>query len=328
MSLTCPSTSLWILCADRAGCEMIQALHSWLFIMMHLHITKSHTNTTIKALSLFSRLGFLLTAHQLSLNLKTKWIHQNSASCITNLTPYSDVVDSGKSLFRKGWHSLNNMEFATCAVNQFDYCNDDVNCTECGSSTHVSAVHSGPASWSNRSESPASECGRVGESGPVDRVISSACDDVCGGNLSGCSCSKICLVRVSSAGRTEAAVWLYAILDEQSNKSLAWSEFFNIFGITGKSSPYSLKTCAGTIQTDGRQACGFQVESMDGSITLPLPALIECNEIQNNRSEIPTLEVALNHTHLKHLANQIPELDPRASNMLLLGRDIIRVHKV
>ena len=47
-----------------------------------------------------------------------------------------------------------------------------------------------------------------------------------------------------------------------------------------------------------------------------------------NKSEIPTPEVALAHTHLKHIAPHIPKLDPNAEMMILLGRDMIRVHKV
>lgn len=105
-------------------------------------------------------------------------------------------------------------------------------------------------------------------------------------------------------------------------------EFFDLFNISGSPSPYSLKTCAGTLETEGRQARGFVVEPIDGSVTLTLPTLIECNEIQDNRSEIPTPNVAANHTQLKNIAEHIPELDPQAPIALLLGRDIIRPHKV
>lgn len=55
--------------------------------------------------------------------------------------------------------------------------------------------------------------------------------------------------------------------------------------------------------------------------------LIECNEILDNRSEIPTPEVALCHPHLKPVAKFIPKLDSNAQILLLLGRDLIRVHK-
>ncbi len=41
-----------------------------------------------------------------------------------------------------------------------------------------------------------------------------------------------------------------------------------------------------------------------------------------------TPQVALHHPHLKNIAGQIPEIDPGAPIMMLLGRDIIKVHKV
>lgn len=67
---------------------------------------------------------------------------------------------------------------------------------------------------------------------------------------------------------------------------------------------------------------------MDGKVSLPLPSLLECNDIPDNRSEIPTPSAAFNHPHLKSVAHLIPELDPDAPIMLLLGRDIISVYKV
>lgn len=61
---------------------------------------------------------------------------------------------------------------------------------------------------------------------------------------------------------------------------------------------------------------------------MDLPPFIQCNEIMTNKSEKPTPEVALAHAHLKHIAPYIPKLDPDAQMMILLGRDMIRVHKV
>ncbi|KAI4874451.1 hypothetical protein NFI96_005580 [Prochilodus magdalenae] len=111
--------------------------------------------------------------------------------------------------------------------------------------------------------------------------------------------AKNCYEEVYPNTHSDAAVRMYAILDEQR-----------------------------IMETEGRQARGFVVEPVDGSVTLPLPPLIECNEIPNNRTEIPTPEVASSHAHLKHLSKHIPDLDPHAPILLLLGRDIIRAHKV
>ncbi|KAK7891906.1 hypothetical protein WMY93_023869 [Mugilogobius chulae] len=77
----------------------------------------------------------------------------------------------------------------------------------------------------------------------------------------------------------------------------------------------------------GRKAEGFLIESLDGQIVLSLPPLIECNEILNDRSEIPTPDAARCQPHLRKIAEYIPELDPNAEILILLGRDVLRVHK-
>lgn len=65
--------------------------------------------------------------------------------------------------------------------------------------------------------------------------------------------------------------------DDQSNMSLARSEFFDMFNIQGPAAPYTLTTCAGVAETAGRRAHGYIVESADGKMSWPLPTLIECN---------------------------------------------------
>ena len=70
------------------------------------------------------------------------------------------------------------------------------------------------------------------------------------------------------------------------------------------------------------------VTSIDQKISLPLLTLLECNQIPDNRSEIPTPDAAYHQAHLRKIANEIPPLDPQAEILLLLGRDILRVHKI
>lgn len=80
---------------------------------------------------------------------------------------------------------------------------------------------------------------------------------------------------------------LYAVMDEQSNRSLVRSQFFDMFNDQSPSAPYTLRTCARVKQSAGRRASGYEVESLDGAIRISLPSLIECNDIPNNREEIP-----------------------------------------
>lgn len=121
---------------------------------------------------------------------------------------------------------------------------------------------------------------------------------------------------------------MYAMIDDQSNRSLAKSEFFEHFHVNSNASPYSLKTCTGITDTAGRRADGYQIEPVHGGVSLSLPTLIECDEIPDNRSEIPKHQAARHHPHLKSIALKIPELDEKAQILLLLSRDILRVHKV
>ncbi|KAK2905654.1 hypothetical protein Q8A73_009597 [Channa argus] len=50
--------------------------------------------------------------------------------------------------------------------------------------------------------------------------------------------------------------------------------------------------------------------------------------LPDDRSEIPTPEVAGHYAHLKQVADKIPAIDENAAILILLGRDILRVHKV
>ncbi|XP_057701888.1 uncharacterized protein LOC130921697 isoform X2 [Corythoichthys intestinalis] len=118
------------------------------------------------------------------------------------------------------------------------------------------------------------------------------------------------------------------MLDDQSNSSLARSAFFDMFNVQGTIFPYTMRTCAGLSETQGRKADGFVVEDVDGKVSMMLPTITECDQIPDNRDEIPSPEVAAAHPHLRSIASQIPPLDPSADILLLLGRDIIQAHKV
>lgn len=117
-------------------------------------------------------------------------------------------------------------------------------------------------------------------------------------------------------------------VNDQSNRSLVRSDFFELFKINGQPFPYSLRKCAGMVETSGIRAEVFQIESLDGKTRLHLPSLIECNNILNDRSEIPTPDAASHQPHLRSIAQCIPGLDPNAEMLILLRRDIVRVHKV
>ena len=136
------------------------------------------------------------------------------------------------------------------------------------------------------------------------------------------------LVKIFHGSEPENVFKTYAILDEQSNRSLAKPALFSKLNISSEEYEYTLKTCADTVVKSGRRAQGCVIESLDGSTRYQLPALIECPMIPDNRDEIPTPQVAMHHPHLHDIASQIPILDKEADVLLLLGRDLIDAHRV
>ena len=129
-------------------------------------------------------------------------------------------------------------------------------------------------------------------------------------------------------GHPKFAQRVYAITDDQSNRSLARSEFFSLFNIESASFPYRLSSCSGLTSTSGRRAIGFVIKSIDGSAQLQLPTLIECDEIPNLRSEIPTPEVASLYPYLHDISSQILSIDNNAHMLILIGLDLPEAHHV
>lgn len=74
-----------------------------------------------------------------------------------------------------------------------------------------------------------------------------------------------------------------------------------------------------------RHAAGFVIKSLDG--TMKLQTLIEFNDIPDDRSEMPTPDATLWHTQIP-LRTPITPLDPEAQILILLGLDVLQVHKV
>lgn len=120
----------------------------------------------------------------------------------------------------------------------------------------------------------------------------------------------------------------YAIIDDQSNRSLGTSSLFNYFQDSSSDVPYTLVSCSGAVTATGRFGTGYTVESLDGTCKLNLPELVECNDLPSNRDEIPSCQVAEQCPHLAHIASEIPEIIESANIELLIGRDLTSAHIV
>ncbi|KAK7945831.1 hypothetical protein WMY93_001559 [Mugilogobius chulae] len=172
------------------------------------------------------------------------------------------------------------------------------------------ALHPGPAPTASQATVTATEPAVVdgGESSEPLPTAISTCTQVCGSEVESHSCAKICLVFIYPKSSPEKKLKAYALLDDQSNRSLARSTVFDTFGITKNSFPYKLRTCAGLEEATGRRAYNFVVESADCKSRLELQTLIECDMLPDNRNEIPTAEAARHHSHLQEIAAEIQNL--------------------
>jgi hypothetical protein len=145
--------------------------------------------------------------------------------------------------------------------------------------------------------------------------------------FSGRSCAKAVLVDVYPEGRPARRFRLYALIDNQSNTTLGRSELFDFMGVsTSQIHSFTLTSCAGRIQSSGHRVSGLMVAAVDGSVTMELPTITECNEIPDERYEIPTPEVAKHHLHLRDLP--LSPLERDANILLLIGRDLIQAHHI
>lgn len=200
---------------------------------------------------------------------------------------------------RKAYLKEQSICFRCCASTKHmaKDCKTTLKCVECASDKHISAMHPGPAPWSfggQAEHSPEDMQSRESE-GLAAPIVTSKCTEICGGAPKPRSCSKICLVKVFHADNPSKSHRVYAVLDDQSNRSLVKSEFFSVLDIDSTASPYTLKICSGTVETAGSLNCHNQsvtiiVESLDGKTKVTLPTLLECTYLPDDRSEIPTPE--------------------------------------
>ena len=213
-------------------------------------------------------------------------------------------------------------------------CHTRVQCDVCGNKSHCTGMHFESAKKPHQShggERPELINTEQQVSGRNDEQstsnVNSACTEVCDG-YSSRSCAKIVLVNIEHERSKHPPIKVYAVLDEQSNKSLAKPELFDMFDPECTGENYILSTCSGSSTVNGRRSHGFIVHSHDNETTLNLPTLIECDDIPDNRYEIPTREVAENHPHLAEIAGLIPSLDNGANISLLIGRDMLFAFRV
>lgn len=237
------------------------------------------------------------------------------------------TIDERRTFIRK-----NNLCFRCCesTYHRARDCKVEVSCSECKSDKHPTALHITYISrtLSESGTTPEEHTPYGGESSKVENTIINKCTQICGSSFPGKSCAKIVLVKVHRRNQPEKSVKMYAIIDDQSNHSLAKTEFFDLLQINSEAVTYNLNSCSGKIESTGRVANDCVVKTIDGKTQLNLPPLLECQNIPEIKEEIPTPEVAAAYSHMKDLVSEIPQIDINIKTLLLIGRDLVEAHHV
>ena len=228
-----------------------------------------------------------------------------------------------------------------CRTNEHaaDQCKVSIKCGLCKQTTHAAALHvfslNANSVVTHRPDQSVSKSVNTNlvstpssQHGGEQSVVTSSCTQICNNVYASKSCAKILLVSVFRTSQPDSKLRCYIILDDQSNCSLGSSKLFDFFNEKGPVYDYSLLSCAGRTQLSGRRATGFSVQSLDGQRTIDIPLLIECNDIPSNRDEIPAPDIIRQHPHLVDIASLIPQIDPEADILLLIGRDCPSAHHV
>ena len=170
---------------------------------------------------------------------------------------------------------------------------------------------------------------REGRNETSNDVIGDKCTAVCQESGGGISCSKVILVDIAYKETPQNVHRMYAIIDDQSNTSLISSELADMLEADGPEEKYFLTTCSSSKETKfGRRVTGLLAKSVVSHRQADLPVLVECDRIPEDRSEIPTPEMAKRFLHLEAIADEIPPLDRNAAIHILLGRDAPELLKV
>ena len=211
-------------------------------------------------------------------------------------------------------------------------CRHTVKCSQCQSDKHLAVMHVGKPPEPKEPEVQDQSVNEDQNSGPPshggENEATAKCTELCGNNHGGRSCSKICLANIYVTTNPAKKIRAYVVIDDQSNCSLAKPKLFDQLNIDSDISSYTLKTCAGKSKLQGRCTRNLVIESLDGRKSHKLPSVIECEAIPDGKEEIATPAVGRAHPHLREIANEIPELDPDADILLLVGRNVPQLHKV
>ncbi|XP_053402806.1 uncharacterized protein LOC123550418 [Mercenaria mercenaria] len=203
---------------------------------------------------------------------------------------------------RKKFLSDQKICFRCCESNKHRASNCKVNNVkcDCGSTSHPGAMHIDQQQRGVRDNSQQIEMQMIPrheqqDGGERKSQVNNSCTQICKNDFAK-SCTKLVVVNVCRTDNPCKTVRCYAMIDDQSNPSLAKPELFDMLNITSQKFKYTINSCAGSRVTHGRHASDYDLEFLDlmdkgfrktsdgrWSATLPFRSSRSC--LPNNRTD-------------------------------------------
>ena len=139
--------------------------------------------------------------------------------------------------------------------------------------------------------------------------------------------SMILPVWLYHRSKPEAAVQVYAVLDDQSDTCFITEETRKSLGLEGPEIPLELGTMHSVETVSTQRLEGLVISSYDKGEDIELPKTYSRDQIPSHREQIPRPETALKYKHLASIADDITPYQENLKVGLLIGNNCVRAIK-
>ena len=141
-------------------------------------------------------------------------------------------------------------------------------------------------------------------------------------------CSKIIPVTISSPVKRDKRIETLAIMDEQSNTTLAHPDIFDALHVETQQVHYTLNTLGENKTHKTGRLGDFLIQGKFRTELFNLRNVTECDSIPNSAHELATCEDCENWPHLRKITRHLPTATSKMKTILLIGRDASDAIKV
>ena len=204
-------------------------------------------------------------------------------------------------------------------------CQVDVVCFKCNGK-HATAFHLSRHQPRSKADSKPSSVppkeGRTDDLSNQDKEPQVLCTRI-EDTIENVNCSKTLLVEISMAEVPDKTITAYAIIDEQSNRTLVDDRVLKFFGKEFPTTEYCMKVAVQDCEFNksGKLVSGLSVRGKFEDEIIPLPEALSCQDIADTTSGVASPRLVRTNEAISKYAHRFPEVEPQTPVLLLIGRD-------